>query len=237
MNSADTWFWAHDVRAGQIDSLAVPGTRLVRLAQYDLGVGRRFVALAHGGAGRATYALDMADPGGLGSVAAITGTRATGFTVVLDPAGPPTEVRPGLDVAALVALPAAGLRVVDMTPDGGAGTFTAVVTAVAARADGQSSAVAARAGGGSSVVLAGATERELDRRHRAAGVEPVRVRAVPGGGFVSIAEPRRGGVRWRTGLDADAVGRALNRRRSWPLDLDPVATPRGLRFTVVLRSG
>jgi hypothetical protein len=56
----ETWFWSHDIKPNQIDSVLMPGTRLARLSSYGVGAGRRFAALVYKEPGpERSYALDL----------------------------------------------------------------------------------------------------------------------------------------------------------------------------------
>src|SRR5258707_1160327 len=77
----ETWFWSHDIKSDQIDSVVTPGMRLVRLSSYGAGKARRFAALVfkEPGAER-TYALDL-DAAALAARVKETGARPVAITV------------------------------------------------------------------------------------------------------------------------------------------------------------
>src|SRR6266581_2183075 len=84
----ETWFWSHDIQSNQVNSVVMPGMRLVRLSSYGKGSGRRFAALVYKehGAER-TYAVDL-DAAALEARLRDTGARPVGITASAD-AGPP----------------------------------------------------------------------------------------------------------------------------------------------------
>ena len=76
----ETWFWSHDIKPDQIDTVVMPGTRLTRLSSYGKGAARRFAALVYKEPGPArSYALDL-DAAQLAARLRDTGARAVSIT-------------------------------------------------------------------------------------------------------------------------------------------------------------
>jgi hypothetical protein len=90
----DTWFWAHDARPDQLDSLATPGLRLVRLSHYGSS---RYAALFHSGTPTACrIGLDAASAVACTDAIAITVDDRARFSVVTEP-GAATVIHVDLD--------------------------------------------------------------------------------------------------------------------------------------------
>jgi hypothetical protein len=246
-----SWFWSHDIKPGQVDSVVTPGTRLVRLSSYGVGAGRRFAALAYLQAGPDRgyvldrgYALDLdtaaldtagldasaglaSRPGGPGSrPVAITASEDGLFSVVYEAGpGPPASVHVGLDEDGLRGLSDDHHHIADLATylAGGRRTFAAIVQP---RTD-------------PSWLFVGLAERDLNARLRELGLAVVRLRAYRDAGqlrLAAIAEPAtERGRTWYADLDGDAVARELERHAAYPTDLDATRDNRGVRFTVAMR--
>ena len=230
MASDMSWFWSHDIPPDQVDGLATPGFRLIRLSHY----GRRFAAVLHQRPGPPrTAALDLtvADlattAGRPVAVTVDTSLPEPRFSLVLERAGA-SAVHADLDAAGVHGLLDGTRRILDLDTyhRGGERRYVVVVE--------ESSTP--------SLLFTDLTRRRLDAAMREHGTMPVVVRPAGEDLFAAVAEPagdRRERRRWHADLDADGVARKLHRRGAYPVDLDAVRTDRGVRFTVVVgvRSG
>jgi hypothetical protein len=218
------WFWAHDIRPEHVDSVVMPGWRLVRLASY----GQRFAALVDRQDGPARgYWLNMAASTladrlrdtGMRPVAITVGER---FSVVYEKKGPPARVQVDLDEAGLRSLDDDRHGIVDVATyvSGGVRRFAAIV----------------EEGAGPSWSFVGVGPDELRAGLRDRGATPVRLRAYREAGrlrLLAVAGPARD-TKWFTDLDGDGVARALERHGGYPVDLDATHDGDGVRFTVVM---
>ena len=228
----ETWFWSHDIKATQIDSVVTPGSRLMRLASYGEGAARRFAALVYQehGAER-SYALDL-DAGALAArldagarPVAITAAADGRFSVVLETGpGPLASAHVDLDEAGVRALIDDQHAIADLATyvTGGARRYAAIIEERAAQ----------------SWLFAGVTAAELDAELLAHGAGLTRLRAYRDGTtprFAAIAERGRpAGWAWYADLDGDGVAKQLEANAAYPIDLDATRGDRGVRFTVVM---
>lgn len=240
----ETWFWSHDIQSDQINSVLMPGMRLVRLSSYGTGSGRRFAALVYKEPGaERTYALDL-DAAALearlresgarvvgitvdaaGDAAGDAGNRPPKFSVVLETGpGPLSSVHLDLEEAAVRGLLDDHHGIVDFA--------TYVVGGV------RKYAVIVEERPGPSWLFTGISAHDLDARLLELDASLVRLRGYAAGGrhaFAAVAERSRpSGWAWYSDLDADAVARNLENNSAYPLDLDAVRDERGVRFTVVM---
>lgn len=234
----ESWFWSHDIKPDQIDSVLMPGMRLVRLSSYGAGKARRFAALVWKEPGpERSYALDL-DAAALAARVRDAGARpmaitvdagdgAAGprFSVVLETGpGPLSSVHVDLDDAGVRALIDDQHVIADLATylAGGVRKYAAIVEERP----------------GPSWLLTGVTAHELDAKLLEMGAQLVRLRAYTAGGklqFAAVAERSRGtGWAWYADLDADAVARNLEANDAYPLDLDATRDDRGVRFTVIM---
>jgi hypothetical protein len=207
----DAWFWSHDIRPEQVDTLAEPGWRPVRLSGYGHGERRRFAAVVYHEPGPARSArLDVSDLDGVAGVVALAAGDGPRFTALID-AG--TRGRVVLDAVP----PLAG--VVDVAPYrvGGVVRLAAVIDPEA----------------GSSWLVAGSA-RQLRAAARRLDASVVRLESTVDGEYAAIVEPGGTRTKWYVDLDADTVARRLDRRGAYPLDLRATRTDRGVRFSVVI---
>ena len=235
----ETWFWSHDIKSTQIDSVVMPGTRLMRLSSYGPAERRRFAALLYQETGpERRYALDL-DAAALAARLRDTGARpvaitagpadggdgAVRFSVVL-------ETGPGPLSSAHVDLDEAGVRA--LVDDRHCIADLATYTAGGARRF----AVIVEERTGPSWLLVGVSPAELDARLLEHGAALVRLRSYVEAGvprFAAVAERVRvAGWAWYADLDADGVARKLEDNAAYPVDLDAVRDDRGVRFTVVM---
>ena len=235
----ETWFWSHDIKSGQIDSVLMPGMRLVRLSSYGTGTARRFAALVfkfkEPGPVR-TYALDL-DAAALAARVGDTGARPVGITVDAGADAAPRfsvvlEAGPGPLSRVHVDLEEAGVRALLDDHHAIADVATYVVAGV------RKYAVILEDRDGPSWFFTGVAAQELDARLLELGAALVRVRAYTAGGrplFAAVAEPSRvAGWAWYAELDGDGVARNLEGNSAYPFDLDATRGDRGVRFTVVM---
>ncbi|MGW1617239.1 hypothetical protein ACWCQZ_49585 [Streptomyces sp. NPDC002285] len=237
----DAWFWAHDIRHDQIDSVMMPGTRLVRLSRYGTGRARRFAALVFKEPGRPqTYLLGL-DAAALETHMRETGARPVAVTVdaatedapqprlsvILDNApGPPPTIHVGLEETEVRTLLDGCHRIVDLATYSIAGIPRYVVILEERRER--------------SWLLTAATTRELSSELHRLDASPVLLREHAQGvrrKYVAIAERSPATTRsvWRAGLDADGVAKHLARENAYPIDLAATRDIRGVHFTVVMR--
>jgi hypothetical protein len=236
----ETWFWSHDIQSDQINSVLMPGMRLVRLSSYGHGKGRRFAALVYKEPGiERTYALDL-DAAALHARLRESGARPVAITVdVAVDAGerPPRfsvvlETGPGPLSAVHLDLDEASVRALLDDDHGIADLATYVVGGV------RKYAVIVEEREGPSWLFTGIKAHDLDAKLLELGAQLVRLRGYAAGGrqeFAAVAERSRpSGWAWYTDLDADAVARKLEDNSAYPLDLDATRDERGVRFTVVM---
>lgn len=232
----ESWFWSHDIKPDQIDSVLMPGMRLVRLSSYGAGKARRFAALVWKEPGpERSYALDL-DAAALAArvrddgarPVAITADASAGeprFSVVLEAGpGPLSSVHVDLDDAGVRALLDDHHAIADLA------------TYVVAGARKYAVIVEDRAG--PCWLFTGVTAHELDAKLLELGATLVRLRGYAAGGrqeFAAVAERSRvAGWAWYADLDGDAVARNLETNDAYPVDLDAVRDERGVRFTVIM---
>ena len=232
----ETWFWSHDIQSDQINSVLMPGMRLVRLSSYGQGNRRRFAALVYKEPGpERTYALDL-DAAALEARLAASGARAVGITVDAGD-GPPRfsvvlEIGPGPVSSVHLDLeePAARALLDDDHGIADLATYTVEGT--------RKYAVIVEERQGPSWLFTGITAHDLDARLLELDASLVRLRGYTAGGrqlFAAVAERSRPtGWAWYSDLDADAVARNLENNSAYPLDLDATRDERGVRFTVVM---
>jgi hypothetical protein len=243
----ETWFWSHDIKSTQIDSVVMPGTRLMRLSSYGPAERRRFAALLYQETGpERRYALDL-DAAALAARLRDTGARPVAITAGPADGGDGTvrfsvvlETGPGPLSSAHVDLDEAGVRalldgqhcIADLATytAGGARRFAVIVEERTVP----------------SWLFVGVSPAELDAHLLEHGAALVRVRSyVDAGGprLAAVAERVRvAGWAWYADLDADGVARKLEDNAAYPVDLDavvpsrgsPGAEPPGVRFTVVM---
>jgi hypothetical protein len=210
----DAWFWAHDARPDQIESLATPGLRLVRLSHYGSD---RYAALFHSGSPTG-YRLDLdaAEAMACPDAIAITADDRARFSVVTEP-GAATTIHVDLDEDELRS--AAG-EVVDMA------TYTL--------GGSRRYAVILRPGGEPSWLLPNLSVHGLRDELDRLGGAITRLRS-HGDDSRYTAVAARTKTRFYADLAADQVGDRLERHAAYPVDLDAVLTADGVRFTVVMR--
>ncbi|HEX3764119.1 MAG TPA: hypothetical protein VHW23_35745 [Kofleriaceae bacterium] len=233
----ETWFWSHDIKSTQIDSVVMPGTRLIRLSAYGPPDRRRFAALVYQDTGpERRYALDL-DAGTLAAQLRDTGARPVAITAGVDDAGAVRfsvvlETGPGPLSSVHVDLDEAGVRA--LVDDQHCIADLATYTAGGARRF----AVIVEERTGPSWLWVGVSPLELDARLLEHGAALVRLR-----GYVDAAGPRLAAVAeraratswaWYSDLDADGVARKLEDNAAYPVDLDAARDERGVRFTVVM---
>jgi hypothetical protein len=250
----ETWFWSHDIKSTQIDSVVMPGTRLMRLSAYGAGDRRRFAALIYQDTGpERSYALELdaaalaarlrdagARPVAITAGATDGGDGAVRFSVVLEAGpGPLSSVHVDLDEAGVRALLDDQHCIADLATytAGGARRFAAIVEERT----------------GPSWLFVGVSPAELDARLLEHGAALVRLRSyverseTGGGGTdgrgIDAGVPRLAAVAeraraarwaWYADLDTDGVARKLEDNAAYPVDLDAVRDERGARFTVVM---
>ena len=212
--STDAWYWAHDARPDQLDSLATPGLRLVRLSHYGAD---RYATLYHAGTPtQYRLGLDAATASSCTDAIAITVDGRSQFAVVTDPS---VRTRTHVDLDEDEARSAIG-EIVDAATYtlGGARRYAIVV----------------RDDATPSWLLPNLTPADLHDEVRRLDAGLVRLRAHAGEHrFTAIAA--RTPSTWYGDLSADDVASRLERHRAVPVDLDATATPEGVRFTVVMR--
>jgi len=229
----ETWFWSHDIKPTQIDSVVTPGSRLARLASYGEGATRRFAALVYQEPGAVRgYALDL-DAAALAARLADSGARPVAitagadgaFSVVLETGpGPLSRAHVDLDEAGVRALIDDQHAIADLATyvAGGARRYAAIVEERAA----------------TSWLFAGVSAAELDGQLLEHGAGLTRLRAYREAGaqkLVAIAERGRpAGWAWYADLDGDGVAKQLEANAAYPIDLDATRGDRGVRFTVVM---
>ncbi len=232
----ETWFWSHDIEADQIDSVMMPGMRLVRLSSYGKGKARRFAALVYKEPGpERTYALDL-DAAALAARLRDTGERPVGITVDALDDGPRfsvvLETGPGPLASVHLDLEDDGVRAL-LDGHHGIADFATYAAGGARRY-----AVILEEREGPSWLFTGITGHELDARLLELDAQLVRLRGYTAGGrqqLAAVAERSRpSGWAWYADLDADGVARNLENNSAYPLDLDATRDDRGVRFTVVM---
>ncbi len=229
----ETWFWSHDIKATQIASVLMPGSRLVRLSSYGTGAARRFAALVYKEAGpERSYALDL-DAAAVTAKLAETGARPVGVTV--DDTGRfsvVSETGPGPVATLHVDLDEAGAQALVDDQHGIADLATYVVDGA------RKYAVIVEDRPGTSWLFTGVSAPELDAKLLEHDAMLARVRAYSDGGktrFAAVAERGRpAGWAWYADLDGDGVARQLENNAAYPVDLDATRSDRGTRFTVVM---
>lgn len=234
------WLWAHDIRVDQVDSLLTPGMRLVRLSGYGPGTSGRFAALVfHEPGPPRTYLLGL-DAAELEARIRQTGARPVAvtvhplfedaghpqFSIVLETSpGPRASVHTGLDAAEARALLDGRHRIADLDTYVFAGVRRYVVILDESQEQ--------------SWLLTEVTAHVLKSALARLGATPVRLRGYTdntGRRYAAVAEPAPStGSAWHADLDADSVGKRLERERGYPIDLDATRDERGVRFTVILR--
>lgn len=233
----ETWFWSHDIKPTQVDSVVIPGTRLMRLSSYGHGAARRFAALVYQDSGpERRHALDL-DAAALAARLRDTGERpvaitaadgeggAARFSVVLETGpGPLSGLHLDLDEAGLRDLVDDQHCIADLATylAGGARRFAAIVEERV----------------GPSWLFVGIAAHELDARLIELDATLVRLRSYSDGGvprLAAVAERARvGSWAWYADLEADGVARNLEGNAAYPVDLDATRDDRGVRFTVVM---
>jgi Bacterial tandem repeat domain 1 len=229
----ETWFWSHDIKPTQIDSVVTPGSRLVRLSSYGEGAARRFAALVYQEHGsERSYALDL-DGAALAARLRETGARPVAITAAADARfSVVLETGPGPLASAHVDLDEAGLRA--LIDDQHA--IADVATYVAGGVRKYAAIVEERAA--TSWLFVGVSAPELDAQLLEHEAGLTRLRAYRDGGtprFAAIAERGRpAGWAWYADLDGDGVAKQLETNAAYPVDLDATRGDRGARFTVVM---
>lgn len=238
--SPEAWYWSYDIKPDEIDSVIVPGARLVRLSSYRKGTSPRFAALAYTEPGPTRrHVLDL-DAAAAAQLLQETGERPVAITADAAGEGPPRfalvlEAGPGpgsrlhvdLDAAAAHALLDGQHGIADLATytTGGARRY-AVITEERAEP---------------SWLFTGVTAHELDAKLVEHGAALVRVRGYHEAGrqlFAAVAERAAPGPwSWYAALDPDAVARNLERNEAYPVDLDATRDEQGLRFSVVMYRG
>jgi hypothetical protein len=231
----ETWFWSHDIKPNQIDSVVMPGTRLVRLSSYGSGTARRFAALVYKEPGpERSYALDL-DAAALADRLRDTGARPVAitasegdgprFSLVLETGpGPLSSLHVDLDEAGVRGLLDDHHCIADLATyvAGGARKFAVIVEERT----------------GPSWLFTGVAAHELDARLLEHDATLVRLRSYLDAGrprLAAVAERARvGSWAWYADLDGDAVARNLEGNLAYPVDLDATRDDRGVRFTVVM---
>lgn len=234
----ETWFWSHDIKSTQIDSVVMPGTRLMRLSSYGPAERRRFAALLYQETGpERRHALDL-DAAALAARLRDTGARpvaitagpgdgdaAVRFSVVLETGpGPLASAHVDLDEAGVRALLDDQHCISDLATyrAGGARRFAVIIEERTAP----------------SWLFVGVSPAELDARLLEHGAALVRLRSYVEAGsprLAAVAERVRGASwAWYADLDADGVARKLEDNAAYPVDLDAVRDERGVRFSVVM---
>lgn len=234
--SPEAWYWSYDIKPDEIDSVLVPGARLVRLSSYRKGASPRFAALAYQETGPARrHVLDV-EPAAAVALVRETGQRPVAITadpgsasprlsLVLETGpGPLSSLHVDLDEAAVRALLDDRHGIADLATyvAGGARKYAAIVEERT----------------GPSWLFTGVTAHELDAKLVEHGAVLTRVRAYAEGGqqrFAAVAERvDTGSWAWFGAIDADAVARNLERNEAYPVDLDATRDDAGLRFSVVM---
>lgn len=227
----DSWFWSHDIEPDQIKSVAMPGSRLLRLSSYGHGAARRFAALLYQEAGSPrTWALDL-DPAALAAKLA-EGARAVGitvdalddgprFSVVLETGpGPVSAVHTDLDEAGVRALLDGHHAIADLATYVAAGVrkYAVIVEEREVQA----------------WFLTGSSQ-DIDSKLLSTGAQLTRVRG-RGRELAAVAEKAGKSQRWAWYADqtGDGVAKQLESNDAYPIDLDATRDERGTRFTVVM---
>lgn len=235
--SPEAWYWSYDIKPDDIDSVLVPGARLVRLSSYRKGTSPRFAALMYQEPGPARrHVLDL-EAAATVALLRETGERPVAITVdagavpprfslVLETGpGPASSLRVDLDEAAARALLDDRHGISDLVTytTGGVRKYAVIVDERA----------------GPSWLFTGVTARDLEAKVMEHNAAPVRVRGYQEAGrqlFAAVAERADPGTwAWYAALDPDGVARNLERNESYPLDLDATRDEHGLRFSVVMR--
>lgn len=235
----DAWYWSYDIKPDEIDSVLVPGARLMRLSSYRKGTSLRFAALAYQDHGPARRHASDLDADAAAKLLKETGERPVAVTV--DAAGGAPrfslviETGPGPVAALHVDLDEAGVRAL-LDEKHGIADLATYATAAGRR---YAAIIEERAA--PSWLFTGVTGPELDAALVERGAQLVRVRGYQEGGrqlFAAVAERAEGGTwAWYAALDPDAVARNLERNGAYPLDLDASRDEQGLRFCVVMVRG
>jgi hypothetical protein len=232
----ESWFWSHDIKPDQIDSILMPGMRLVRLSSYGTGAGRRFAGLVFKEPGpERAYALDL-DAAALAARVQDAGARPVAITVDVNDGQPRfsvvLETGPGPLSSVHVDLDDAGARALIDDHHGIADLATYVVAGT------RRYAVIVEERPGPSWLFTGVTAHELDAKLVELDAVLVRVRAYTNAGrhqLAAVAERSKlTGWAWYADLDGDAVARNLEHNSAYPFDLDATRGDRGVRFTVVM---
>jgi hypothetical protein len=222
------WYWSHDIGPDQFTgTLAIPGTRLVRLSSYGTRDRPRFAALIYEEPGPLRRPLLDLGPEALDGVRAVSVTADPGqpprFSLLTEP-GPvdSTVVRAGLDEDGLRAVLGEGWGIVDLAvyASGGGRRYAAVLER---RAE-------------PSWLVTGTELGAVKRELRRLGAAPTRLRTDGTGHLTAVADRSfRGRWRWYADLDADGVAGRLEAHRAYPVDLDARRDERGVRYSVVMR--
>jgi hypothetical protein len=230
----EAWFWSHDIRPHQINSVVTPGMRLMRLSSYGSAERPRFAALIYKDPGpERSYVLDL-DAAALEAHLRETGARPVAITV--DETGAKfsvvLEIGPGPLASVHVDLDEAGVR--ERLDDRHG--IADLVTYVAGGA--RKYAVILEERTGPSWLLTGLTPHQLDAKLLELDATLVRLREYVDNNqpaLVAVAERAKvAGWAWYTDLAPDAVARNLENNDAYPVDLDAMRNDRGLRFTVVM---
>lgn len=232
----EAWYWSYDIKPEDIDSVLVPGVRLVRLSSYRKGTSPRFAALAYkepGPARRYVLNLEAAaaakhveDTGERPvSITVDPGDGAPRFSLVLETGpGPVARLHLDLDEAAVRALLDDQHGIADLV------TY--------ATGEGRRYAAIIDERTGPSYLITGVPALELDAKLVEHGAALVRVRGYQEAGrqlFAAVAERAEPGPwAWYASLDPDAVARNLETNKAYPVDLDATRDDKGLRFAVVM---
>jgi len=223
----ESWFWTHDGQQHQVNTVVTAGSRLIRLSAYGSGASRRFAGLVYrdGGPER-TYQMDLdaAAATACPHPVAVTVDDERRFWVVMEPArAAPSSLRVHLEATTVRAALAAGAHIADLATYVSDGTrYYAVVLDERP---------------GPCWLLAGVTAGELRSGLRRLHAKPTLIRAHPDEPrFTAVAVPADRPPRyWYTDLTGDQVASRLERKGSYPTDLDAIRTPAGVRFTVTMR--
>src|SRR5215468_2764499 len=206
----DAWFWAHDARPDQLDTLAAPGQRLVRLSWYAPG---RYAALFHsvhsGSVSHCELDLDAGAMSVRKDAIAVTADDRGRFSAVVDP-GASTIAHVDLDEDEARSLTGEIVDVATYTLRG-ARRYTVLV----------------RESSTPSWLLPDLTMADLQTELDRLAMSVVRLRAQGDSGRFTAVVTRTGST-YYAALDADGVERQLERHRAYPSDLDAVRTRDGV---------